>query len=174
MWLKYHSEPILNELWDRNQRSNLEFRSVYDKPQGFWITDDSEDCWKSFCKDENFRLDALTHKHEVVLDESEILIIRSVPELDAFSQFYSSDYWWGPDEEPTKWCDRVLDWSAVAKDYDGIIITPYQWSRRMEHRTRWYYTWDCASGCIWRVRAIKEIKLIEIDYSVLEQKEDAA
>ena len=67
-----------------------------------------------------------------------------------------------------KYKNRCIAWEKVAAKYDGLIITPYIWQRRME--LNWYYTWDCASGCIWNVRAIKDIRLIE----TVESKETKA
>jgi hypothetical protein len=42
-----------------------------------------------------------------------------------------------------------IDWGKVASQYSGIEICPYQGGLRMDNRTRWYYTWDIASGCVW-------------------------
>lgn len=128
-WLKYDDGPIV--LDDLHHRWQREPRSQYDKPRGFWITDDSEQCWRSWCLSEEFDLDTLTHVHEVELDESRILFLRSTGELDDFT-----------------------------REYAGIIITPYQWARRLE--LSWYYNWDCASGCIWDVSAILGVHLREI------------
>ena len=50
-----------------------------------------------------------------------------------------------------------IDWNRVAKKYQGIIITPYIWERRLTTTCTWYYGWDVASGCIWDNKAIKEI-----------------
>lgn len=47
-----------------------------------------------------------------------------------------------------------IAWTAVADRWDGIIIAPYQWTRRYD--LAWYYGWDCASGCIWNLDAIDE------------------
>ena len=41
---------------------------------------------------------------------------------------------------------------------DGIIIAPYQWYCRMT--VDWYYTWDCASGCIWNLDAIESVNAV--------------
>lgn len=56
-----------------------------------------------------------------------------------------------------------LDWLKVKQKYQGIIIAPYQWKCRMAQETKWYYGWDCASGCIWDLDCIDEFKLIEIN-----------
>lgn len=165
MWLKYDSKLIsMSDYTDREQVGPREegYRSSYEKPRGCWITDDTEDCWRAWCRAESFCLEGLTHKHEVNLDESKILILRSPWELDDFTAEFGVDVWWGPDGHPRKYRDRCVAWEKVAEAYDGLIITPYIWERRMSDEYRWYYTWDCASGCIWRVRAIKSIDLIEV------------
>lgn len=171
MWLKYSGVPILNgEYWDHSQKicDGDGYRSNYEKPRGCWITDDSEHCWREWCVAEKFNLDDLTHKHEVLLDESNILILRSPFDLDAFTEEFSGYCWWGPDGEPQKYRNRYIAWEKVAARYDGLIITPYQWTRRME--LSWYYGWDCASGCIWKAKAIREIRLLEIDNTVTEKR----
>lgn len=175
-WLKYSSAPIMTgEYWTRNQKTYPEdddYRSDYEKPRGCWITDDSESCWREWCVGERFNLEALTHKHEIVLDESNILILRNAWELDDFTRQYGGTCLWGPPGEPRKYRNRYIDWQKVAGRYDGLIITPYQWERRMD--LNWYYTWDCASGCIWNADAIREIRLIEIDMEVAKAREEEA
>lgn len=164
MWIKYDDAPILvGEQFNRNQADEL---SAYTKPRGFWITDDSEDCWRSWCLSERFKLGSLTHKHEIKLDEERILILRTSWEVDNFARKYRVDKWWGPEGNPRKWCDLCIDWPQVAAEYAGIIITPYQWSLRLENGFSWYYGWDCASGCIWDASAILDINLIDIDRDV--------
>ena len=174
MWLKYWKEPItVAGLVDRIQDDDL---GEYEKPRGCWITDDTEHCWRSWCVAEGFAMETLTHKHEVVLDESEILILRSAHELDDFTRQYGVRSTWGPPGQPNKYRRLCIDWREVAKQHSGIIITPYQWSRRLDAPYSWYYTWDCASGCIWKAGAIKDIRLIEIDHAVtrIGEKEEAA
>lgn len=53
----------------------------------------------------------------------------------------------------------AFDWIDVASRYSGIEIAPYQWKRRIHPSTFWYYTWDCASGCIWDLSAIKKFEV---------------
>lgn len=38
---------------------------IHAKPRGFWITDDSDDSWESWCLRENFCLDNLKHKFKI-------------------------------------------------------------------------------------------------------------
>ncbi len=53
-----------------------------------------------------------------------------------------------------------IDWQAVAKDYAGIEIAPYQWDFRFEYM--WYYPWDVASGCIWDKAGITNLKRLSL------------
>lgn len=161
MWLKYSRAPIMNgEQWDRTQE---EPDSCYGKPKGFWISDDTEYCWRQWCIDNQFEFESLTHKHQVELDESDILFLRSAADIRRFTHRYRFAFSWG---DGGRYVDLCIDWRKVADQYSGIIITPYQWSCRLGDGTRWYYTWDCASGCIWRASAIKAIRLIEIDREI--------
>lgn len=68
-----------------------------------------------------------------------LLRIRTAQELDDFTRRYAIGY-------------HGIDWTVIAEEYDGIEIAPYQWSRRSDTHTSWYYGWDCASGCLWTPR----------------------
>lgn len=50
---------------------------------------------------------------------------------------------------------EYIDWASVCRAYQGIVISPYFWSRRMG--PMWYYSWDCASGVIWDADAIESV-----------------
>lgn len=166
MWVKYADQPIVLDRRKYEQRDRL---SEYRKPVGFWITDDTDDCWRSWCVGEGFMLDGLTHKHQVELDERNVLILRSEGEVHDFSQKYGVPKHWGTGEKYTDWC---IDWERVVQERDGLIITPYLWSLRMD--LSWYYTWDCASGCIWNADAIQSVTLIGVDHDVAVKRESEA
>jgi hypothetical protein len=110
------------------------------KPAGFWLSVDDD--WRRWCS-ENGRFDEMAEFK--LASDANVLIIDSVRSLDLFSTAY-------------KRFDRYIvgiDWRLVRVRYQGIIIAPYQWERRMS--LDWYYPWDCASGCIWDLRAIKQV-----------------
>lgn len=139
------------------------------KPIGLWITPyGQEDNWFEWSMTEEFRISDLNYVHDVELAVcANILRIASVEGLDAFSQQYAIDTFAGRETIISSTGERLeswmyCDWQRLAQRYDGIIISPYQWSRRHMHqgpRTDWYYSWDCASGCIWNARAIESINL---------------
>lgn len=113
------------------------------KPRGLWVSVD--DAWEVWCRDEEYELARLTHKHKIKLrDTANILLLDTTEKIRAFDEQYKLNM-----------LVEKIDWLRVKQHYDGIIIAPYQWSLRYE--LMWYYGWDCASGCIWNINAIKEI-----------------
>lgn len=126
------------------------------KPRGLWVSDDDcPDNWKSWCESEEFGLERLTHIHDVKLVPNANIKIISLPEeLDDLSHRFKTadcrEYFYS------------LDWASMRSFWDGLIITPYIWQRRLHGPATWYYSWDCASGCIWHPRAIESITLREI------------
>ena len=122
------------------------------KPAGLWFTDTTEYNWKWWCRAEKFRVHKLRVVTEVVVDPTRLLFLRSANAIDRFTKEFE-------DQKSFPFMRRWnIDWPRVAEDYAGIVITPYQWERRLTDHAKWYYTWDCASGCIWNSKAILEIK----------------
>jgi len=127
------------------------------KPLGLWVScADFENNWKDWCESENFRLDDLVYENEIILSpDARILTLSGPAGLDAFTaQYGETAYLLG-------FSETIIAWERVAEDYQGIIIAPYVYERRME--LNWYYGWDCASGCIWdsgAVDAVKSVKTI--------------
>jgi len=129
----------------------------HSKPDGFWISVKGERDWPSWCRDEGFREGNLALRHVVTLMPSaNILHVASAIQLDDFN-----DEYFKPGITP--WASGI-DWARVAERYDGIIIAPYQWNRRMSDHCGWYYGWDCASGCIWNSEAILSVDRIDEDF----------
>lgn len=124
------------------------------KPRGLWVSVEGEDDWAQWCQKENFPLGNFVYEIELA-PKANLLFIRNAIELDLFTQNYGKLH-------PSKIAHeiRAIQWSSVARDYQGIIIAPYIWSRRLTQHTFWYYGWDCASGCIWDAQAIESITLI--------------
>jgi hypothetical protein len=160
VWLKYSDKPIVFDGFADRKQSGL--ISAHEKPNGCWITDDSEQCWRAWCESEDWGINTLAYKHEVILDERNICILRTAPDLDAFTREFKAIKIWGPPGSPRRYADVCIDWANVANKFDGLIITPYQWQRRLHDDYSWYYGWDCASGCIWKASAIKDIRLIQM------------
>jgi len=133
------------------------------KPTGFWVSDESEYGWKEWCEDSEFRLENLSCCSKVTLNsDNNILFLRSEKEMLDFNNDYSKSFlteekispeWFTIDCSP-----MTLDLEKLCKDYGGLVITPYQWTCRLDMGFHWYYGWDCASGCIWDLQNIKEVE----------------
>jgi len=119
------------------------------KPSGLWLSIGSE--WDDWCKANKFRQNWNKEKTAVVLKKhAKILRISNAKEIDEFTKKYGV--------ESKNWGTTLINWKKVTGDYQGIIIAPYISSRRNTPHTLWYYGWDIASGCIWDVDAVKELK----------------
>jgi hypothetical protein len=156
----YDTEPItLNREHTYVQEK---MRSWVDKPRGLWVSVDGEDDWKSWCENESFDLDGLKHAHRVVLTEdANVLHIADAQQFLGFVEQYSvPDPTWEERLNIPNYDYVAIDWIKVADEYDGIIIAPYRWEFRLSFM--WYYGWDCASGCIWNLKVIKDFELYEL------------
>jgi hypothetical protein len=122
------------------------------KPRGLWLSVEGEHDWLAWCKAESFREHCLEHVFHVKLKaDCRMLHIAEVDQLDDFSERFGGTQIPGIDSR------YHIDWPRVAANWQGIIIAPYQWARRMTDHTFWYYGWDCASACIWDAAAIAEV-----------------
>ena len=127
------------------------------KPRGFWFDVDGD--WLRWVLGEGYETDGSWHKpywYEIVLPPR-LCYVGSVAALDEFTKFYAVPI----HEAPPAVNQYQIDWPRLAAEFDGIVIAPYQWSRR--NSLMWYYGWDCASGCIWRNQDRVEIKRVAVE-----------
>lgn len=151
--LKHYSYVALGELVSKEQEACT---SYFGKPRGLWVSVEGDQDWREFCLSENFGSPEKWTEYDVILNrDAKVLWLRSATGLDEFTRRY------GISDGVTLYGSLLhrssIDWPTVAKEYQGIVIAPYQWSRRMDDFTGWYYGWDCASGCIWDASAIEKV-----------------
>ena len=144
--LKYAPAPFSLDL-DRAAA-----RTGWGKPFGTWVS--VGDAWKEWCEFESFGLGDLAVVHEMVLKpDHNVLTISSKEGLVRFAEVFAreSDYgYW------------MVEWDRVRDLWDGIIISPYLWGAwYLDERLRFYYGWDCASGCVWDLRAVWSFEVVE-------------
>lgn len=153
MILTHYSAAPLTKVRYATQSREYDFRG---KPNGLWLSVDQDgDGWRDWCISEGFGLSRLTHVHEVTLaPNAKLLHLSGAAAIDDFSDEYGA--------RPHGMRMRYINWRRVAARYHGIVIAPYVWARRLDGDAFWYYTWDCASGCIWNPKAIASITLREI------------
>lgn len=152
--LVHYSHKPLEDIYDCQQ--DLDFMGGR-KPQGLWVTtENTEDDWMSWCLCENFPLGNFLNKVSLVPKANILYIKTSKALVDFHGQYkvtssFARRYTGFPKHD-------AINWPAVAKKYDGIVIAPYQWKHRLSTPvSEWYYSWDVASGCIWKSRAIKKV-----------------
>lgn len=157
--IHFADAPVkLDTLIARGQEERGDF-----KPRGLWVSDEDDFGWREWCIEENFNLGMLTHVHEVTLSNTaNIKFLRTPDEIIAFGREFAMTH------GPLAYMNAIrgmlyaLDWVRVIQRWGGIVITPYQWSCRLNHDCFWYYGWDVASGCIWEPTAIGTILLREV------------
>lgn len=123
------------------------------KPRGLWVSDDATKYnWRWWCEGERFGLERLEYAFHVKLKpKHRILVLKSAAAILRFHREFMTQPVPGSSLE-------FIRWPAVARRWQGIIITPYQWDMRFDMRAFWYYGWDCASGCIWDTDCIAEAR----------------
>ncbi len=140
--LVHFSDSPLLEVYDTKPDKHRQFH----KPKGLWLS--VGEAWAEWCLAESFHISALSYVTPVILaPEANILRLNRVADLDSFTREYRTDSRYTYSEG--------IDWPRVMSEYEGILIPKYYWSRRFD--LNWYYGWDCASGCIWRKRAVASL-----------------
>lgn len=127
-----------------------------EKPNGFWISVEDELSWPRFISNDRHtatlgkRNKRFKHKHIVTFSPSANILWLETPKdlfnLEEFGKLKDDSI-------------AYIYWRILAKQFDGILISPYQYQCRCDKRCWWYNTWDCASGCIWNSKAVQSISL---------------
>ena len=135
------------------------------KPAGMWFSveniknHEDDQTWKTWCESEEFSLHRLKYKHRLELSEdANLLLLNTSKKMLDFTKNYGK----GLLTKIPRYLNYV-NWPEVVKIYDGIAIYPYFWQFRLESPFAWYYPWDCASGCIWNMKIVKNLSLITTD-----------
>lgn len=130
------------------------------KPTGLWYSIGID--WLKWCQSEGFWTQ-FKYLYELNLDSSvltkgepnaeKILSIETPAELTVFNRRYTKKTLIG---------SHCIDWERVQKDYGGIEFATYSKSylTRDQILMIWYYSLDCAGGCIWNTRLIDSLRLI--------------
>lgn len=122
------------------------------KPRGLWLSDDSDFGWREWCEAEDFNLGGIRHRSCWQLDTSRVLVLSTPQQLFEFTERFRN-----PHPGMRFISNYCLNWAEVAGEWGGILITPYQWSARLDDRVSWYYGWDCASACVWDLSLVRRV-----------------
>lgn len=124
----------------------------YFKPHGLWLSvegTEGDQTWKTWCEGEDFRTEGLRQATTFDVDLSRVLVIDDGATLYSLTKQYPG---------PSVGSYIYPDWSRIADEYAGIVIAPYHSSYRLNNAVFWYYSWDCASACIWDLSVVKEMR----------------
>ena len=161
--LHYNEEPVL-KLEERSYDQKEQRWQA--KPVGLWLSveevesEDHNYNWKQWCEAEGYRLQTLKCAHEVILKEdANILHLKTAKEVFEFTKKYQLKT--RELEADWHWDTYQITWDIVKQQYQGIIISPYQWDCRLAIESSWYYGWDCSSGCVWDLKCIESFTRIE-------------
>jgi hypothetical protein len=161
MRLIHYSKEPLKSVYSIPLAQQSERRSGLHKPRGLWVSVEGENDWKEWYEGEGWGLEGLACATEITLaPNANILRVEGEDALDRFHKEYSVvQYRYGDDLGVR----TAITWPKVAKNFDGIVIAPYVYSRRLDEAVSdWYYGWDCASGCIWNADATASLNPIQI------------
>ena len=117
------------------------------KPKGFWYEVNGD--WRRWCETDMPEYIEGGFLHTVTLGRERVRRIKGVHDFDLFDAKYGAREWAPGYSERYGPMSLGIRWADVAEDWDGVEIAPYLWNRRLGGPS-WYYTWDCASGVIWR------------------------
>ena len=154
-------ELVFSDTYDESRECSKYYLRPFMKPEGLWFSPEDataeNDCsWRDYCLEELDDDSLLGYKYHVELGScANLLILDTVSSMYEFNKRYLVYY-----DEPVL-RSLAICWQKVALDYQGILIAPYHWSLRLDADFRWYYPWDCASGCIWDISAIESFTLLQ-------------
>lgn len=143
----------------------------FDKPRGLWISVKGDDDWAHWCASESFGIGSLAYRI-ILAKDAKILRLCGAEAIDSFTMHNRFNPLGWPPSLGTE-SGWNINWANVARKYQGIIIAPYIWERRLTSGCSWYYGWDCASGCIWdaaAVASIRQLKRSEVTNSGVAQQ----
>lgn len=126
----------------------------YRKPFGLWYAYGKAwiDCLSGFnpkldmsywC---GLRMYCYTHIYQIYLDKKHVLYLDNLKKM----RWFHKKYGWGRGK--TK-----IDWEKVMESYGAVDI---RYRSDYEKEFLWYDGWDCSSGVILHLDALKNIKLL--------------
>jgi hypothetical protein len=151
----HHSPSPLGSLRDGDQDHATDYGA---KPDGLWFSvGNVSDCgsdWRALCeeraKTDGWSLDCLKYQTEIFFaKDANILWIQDAVGIDSLTAEYGRIRRDGR---------QSVDWHRIAKEFEGIIISPMCHDRRDYEQARWYACWQCSSGCVWQARAVQTLR----------------
>lgn len=159
------------------------FWVTFEYPDDYKWKGECEGSWYHICLTGKGMKSRVRYKHRVTIAKNaNLCIITNEKELDDFSDEYGfwkqrvpHHYLQKIEDEKIRFQkllkeladmfgaqdqldERFIDWIYVYARYDGLIINPWLYNKKFSYI--WYEGWQCASGCIWGLKAIEKVELI--------------
>ncbi len=138
----------------------------FGKPKGLWVS--VGDAWLRYLTESpselvRSQLAKCTYANHITLkDDADILLVTNTDQFDVFNHEYGSPWPCVKNRQPIQ--GQVIDWKQVSTHHQGIIIAPHLREKAEDEQgswkpeTIWYWTWVCASGCLWDSDAVRNIR----------------
>lgn len=134
-YLHYSARPITLFI------DNIPQRNDHFKPTGLWLSEGN--AWKEWCEEEGFVTCNMNtcYIYKAKLNMSTIKCIATYDDFVKFEEIYQGKY--------------GINWSKVAKDYDGICFQNYYevkseyMSKSQSAKSIWILGIDVNSVCVW-------------------------
>ena len=137
-------------------------QKLNDKPSGFWISyPNIDNSWTGLCiRIFPDRIDPdLNTIYGVDIDTKKVLHINTIKKLESFHKEYSIQVSTFLLNHKIKWDVLTEKWSGIFIEYMYPYLDQFRYPVHQEILS-WYGTWDCESGCIWNIDAIKKINVL--------------
>ena len=126
-------------------RPHKDLHSIDQKPRGLWYACGDE--WYTYCSSAfKDRYDEFRHVYLLDIDMSKMLVFKTPEQLLEFHKKFKHN----------TGSYANINWVSVSERYSGIEICPHHWGLR--RKLSWYSTWSVASGCVWDLDIIKNVK----------------
>jgi len=158
-------------------REDKQEQNETDKPEGLWYSIGNE--WAEEVSNQlDFLANRYNYVHKIKITDK-VLSINTIDEAIDFTKKY------GVQEHGSYMNRFLIKWVDVAEDYSGIEVKdPASWSRiddtyvRIEDGNQknynlrylfwWMFSWDVASGCVWREDGIESIELFDWEQEIMD------
>lgn len=164
MWIHFTPTEI-SEINDAKQTDCL----IPNKPSGLWVIDREFSLgWLEYAHRHSLKSREWRFGYQIQLAEvANIKWVQSRDDMRELSARYPYQHGEGelPYSPPLAF-RYLISWASLAKDYDGIIVSPYMpWentgaAEAMNSAAEPYSLWDFPGGCIWRERAVERVAQI--------------
>lgn len=139
--------PITNNEWGNKPHGGL-----YACP-----TKDVDISWESWCRSEDFRVEALNKHFDFTLkDNARVLTIKDIKDLEKLPRFRE-------DNPGSALFSMGIDFEKLSKDYDALMVWIYRSSDISEDELSWdgiyyrLYGWDVDSLLVMNPDIIEEV-----------------